>query len=214
MGARRILSVVATVLLAASCSGDGAGSATTPTVPPQRWEYTQLYSISTTFLDSLEPGLSRPDGFDATGVELWNRYRDAETALRDLSSDDDDQAPVTELIEATKALFVHAYSTGIADEMIAGAIAESPAVVVESAIVPFGDGRPIVIGELELVLQRDGCDEIEGEYHVWLGQTNIDEISGRASIFARYAVDQAAAAGCEWALIELVGQALNISGLD
>ena len=86
-------------------------------------------------------------------------------------------------------------------------------IAVESATVTFEDGRPAAIGELDLVLQRDGCDEIRGEYHVWLGQTNIDEISGRASAFARYALDQAAAAGCDWAIIELVGQALNISSL-
>ena len=214
MGTRRILSIVAAVLLAASCSGDDASLTTTSTMPMHGWEYTQLYTISTTFLDSLDPGLSRPDGFDATGVELWNDYREAEVALRDPSSDDENQTQVTELIEATKALFVHAYSTGIAEEMIARDIAESPAMVEESVMVPFEDGRPAAVSELDLALQRDGCDGIEDEFHVWLGQTNIDEISGRADIFARYAIDQAAAAGCEWAFIELVGQALNISGLD
>lgn len=213
-GIRRILAAIAIVLLAAACSGDDAGPATTPTAAPQSWQYTQLYSISSTFLDSLEPGLSRPDGFDATGVELWNRYRDAQVTLRELSSDADDQQQVTELIEATKAIFVHVYSTGTADDMIAQDIEDSPGIVVESATVPFENGRPAAIGELDLVLQRDGCDEIEDDYYVWLGQTTIDEISGRASLFARYAIDQAAAAGCEWAFIEIVEQALNISGID
>ena len=213
-GVRRVLSVIAIVLLAAGCSGDDAGPSTTPTAAPQSWQYTQLYSISSTFLDSLEPGLSRPDGFDATGAELWNRYRDAQVTVRELSSDADDQQPVTELIDATKAVFVHLYSTGTADEMIARDIEESPGIVVEGAMVPFENGRPAAVGELDLVLQRDGCDEIEDGYYVWLGQTTIDEISGRASLFARYAIDQAAAAGCEWAFIELVEHALNISGID
>ena len=213
-GIGRILSVIAIVLLAAGCSGDDAGPSTTPTAAPQSWQYTQLYSITSTFLDSLEPGLSRPDGFDAAGVELWNRYRDAQVTLRELSSDADDQQPVTELIDAAKAVFVHLYSTGTADEMIARDIEESPAIVVESVMVPFENGRPAAVGELDLVLQRDGCDEIEDDYYVWLGQTTIDEISGRASVFARYAIDQAAATGCDWAFIELVEHALNISGID
>jgi len=58
----------------------------------------------------------------ATGVELWNKYRGAKLAIRAPSSEDDElenEEHVTKLIEATKALFVHAYSTGVADEMIA-----------------------------------------------------------------------------------------------
>ena len=144
---------------------------------------------------------------------------DTEMALRSPSSNDDNYdnntEQVSELIEATKALFVHAYSTGIADEMIARSMEKgSVGIVVESATVPFVNGRPAAVGELDLVLRRDGCDGIRGEYNVWLGQTNIDEISGRASAFARYALDHAAGAECDWAIIELVGQALNISGLD
>lgn len=213
-GIGRVLSAITIVFLAAGCTGDDAGPSTAPTVAPQAWQYTQLYSIGSTFLDSLEPGLSRPDGFDVTGVELWNRYRDAQLTLRDLSSDADDQQPVAELIDTAKAVFVHVYSTGAADEMIARDIEESPGVVVESAVVPFENGRPAAVGDIDLVLQRDGCDEIEDDYYVWLGQTTIDEISGRASVFARYAIDQAAAAGCEWAFIQLVEHALNISGID
>jgi hypothetical protein len=217
MCTRRILSVIVAVLLASSCSGDEPSPATAPTVPAQRREYAQIDNISSTFLDTWERGISRPDGYDATGVELWNSYRDAKLAIRAPSSLDDElenEEQVTELIEATKALFVYAYSTGIADEMIARSMEEGAyGIAVESATVTFEDGRPAAIGELDLVLQRDGCDEIRGEYHVWLGQTNIDEISGRASAFARYALDQAAAAGCDWAIIELVGQALNISSL-
>ena len=216
---RRILSVAAAVLLASSCSSDEASPATISTVPAPSWEYAQIVSVSSTFLDTLEPGLSRPDGYDATGVELWTSYRDAEMALRSPSSNDDNYdnntEQVSELIEATKALFVHAYSTGIADEMIARSMEKgSVGIVVESATVPFENGRPAAVGELDLVLRRDGCDGIRGEYNVWLGQTNIDEISGRASAFARYALDHAAGAECDWAIIELVGQALNISGLD
>ena len=203
MDTHRTRSIAAVVLLATACSGNDAGLGTVPTTPAQRWEYTQLYSIGGTFLDTFEPGLTRPDGFDATGIELWNRYRDAATTLAGDTSES--QAPVDELVAVTGALFAHVYTTGIADEMIARQIAASPAAVAESADVPFEAGRPVVVGELDAVLQRDGCAGIEDEYHLWLGQTTIDEIAGRASVFARYALDRAASAGCDWALTELVG---------
>ena len=213
MLARRILAVAVAGLLAVSCSGADTEPAVDPTVAAQRRQYTQLESIRSTFIDSAATGIEHPDGYDAAGVELWDHYRDTQAAIDDLESDVGDDATVDVWVEATKALFVHAYGSGLAADMIASEIEQRPATVVESSVVPFDDGRPVTVVELDQTLRQDGCDAIEGEYNVWVGQTNIDEIAGRASIFARYALDQAATAGCDWAIIELTQQTLRISGL-
>ena len=200
-------------LLVASCSGADTDPSVDPAVAAQRWQYTQLESIRSTFIDSAATGIEHPDGYDAAGVELWDHYRDTQAAIDDLESDVGDDATVDAWVETTKALFVHAYGSGLAADMIAAEIEQRPAKVVESSVVPFDDGRPVTVVELDQTLRQDGCDAIKGEFYVWSGQTNIDEIADRASVFARYALDQAAIAGCDWAIIELTQQALGISGL-
>ncbi len=217
MFARRFLVVAVAGLMATSCAGTDTVPSVDPTVAAQRWRYTQLERIRSTFIDTTAAGIERPDGYDAAGVELWEHYSDAEAAFDDLESDIENDATVDATVdvwvEATKALFVHAYGSGIAADMIAAEIEQRPANIVESSVVPFDDGRPVAVIELDQTLRQDGCEAVKGEYYVWFGQTNIDEIAARASVLARYALDQAATAGCDWAIVELTQHALGISGL-
>jgi hypothetical protein len=217
MLARRLSVVAVAGLLVGSCSGADADPSVDPTVAAQSWRYVQLESIRSTFVDAAAIGIGLPDGYDDAGVELWEHYRDAEVAIDDLDpnirDDATEDATVDAWVEATKALFVYAYGSGLATDMIASEIERRPANVVESSVVPFEDGRPVAVIELDQALRRDGCEAAKRQFYEWFGQTNIDEIAGRASVFARYALDQAATAGCNWAIIELTQHALGITGL-
>ncbi len=86
MPGRRFLAVAVAGLLAVSCSAVDADPSVDPTVAAQRWQYTQLETIRSTFIDSVAPGIEQPDGYDDAGSELWGHYRDTQAAMDDLDS--------------------------------------------------------------------------------------------------------------------------------
>jgi uncharacterized protein YoaH (UPF0181 family) len=207
--------IAAGSLLLAACSDDAAEPPTEPKAPPATWAYPGLSTIGDAYLSSSDP-TSPPGGLDPEGVELWQRYREADAAHEDPppgSSEQRREELFDEYVEAIQDLFAHLFSTGIHEELVAQDLARNSSTVDETESFPFTDERPDAVHDIDAALEEGGCEAVEGEYYPWLGQTNIDEVAGHAEVFARYALDRAAAAGCDWAVLELIEQAIQVSGL-